>query len=155
MGQASFPIPWKRGLTRFLRVGRREGATLPQGEDRGVDGQLEQKRRKEPADHRSGDPLHHVGSGAGRPHHGQPIDTPGAAREAEPFEPPPGDAVPPNSGRLTAVPLRITSYNVCYTKLLRDLHSPDFNYDHWLWQKSSGIQQALLDNYNEIGQIKP
>ncbi len=42
-----------------------------------------------------------------------------------------------------------------YSKILiRDLHSPDFIYDYWLWRKSSGIRQALLDNYKEIGQIK-
>ncbi len=42
-----------------------------------------------------------------------------------------------------------------YSKILvRDLHSPFLQYDFGLWQKSSGIRQALLDNYNEIGQIK-
>jgi hypothetical protein len=42
-----------------------------------------------------------------------------------------------------------------YSKILvRNLHSPDFTYDYWLWRKSSGIRQALLDNYKEIGQIK-
>jgi hypothetical protein len=42
-----------------------------------------------------------------------------------------------------------------YSKILvRNLHSPDFMYDYWLWRKSSGIRQALLDNYKEIRQIK-
>ena len=42
-----------------------------------------------------------------------------------------------------------------YSKILvRDLHSPFLQYDFGLWQKSSGIRQALLDNYKEIRQIK-
>ncbi|MBW7991032.1 MAG: hypothetical protein FVQ84_13580 [Planctomycetes bacterium] len=42
-----------------------------------------------------------------------------------------------------------------YSKILvRNLHSPDFQYDYWMWRKSSGIRQALLNNYKEIGQIK-
>jgi hypothetical protein len=41
-----------------------------------------------------------------------------------------------------------------YTKILvRNLHSPDFWYDHWLWRKSSGIKQALLENYHEVRRI--
>jgi len=42
-----------------------------------------------------------------------------------------------------------------YSKIMvRDLHSPFLQYDFGLWQKSSGIRQALLDNYKEIRQIK-
>jgi hypothetical protein len=42
-----------------------------------------------------------------------------------------------------------------YSKILvRDLHSPFLQYDFGLWRKSSGIRQALLDNYKEIGQIR-
>ena len=42
-----------------------------------------------------------------------------------------------------------------YSKILvRDLHSPFLQYDFGLWRKSSGIRQALLDNYKEIRQIK-
>ncbi|MCP4609852.1 MAG: hypothetical protein GY845_14180 [Planctomycetes bacterium] len=42
-----------------------------------------------------------------------------------------------------------------YSKILvRDLHSPLLNYDFGIWRKSSGIRQAFLDNYKEIGQIK-
>jgi hypothetical protein len=41
-----------------------------------------------------------------------------------------------------------------YSKILvRNLHSPDFHYDYWLWPKSSGIRQAMLENYHEIGRI--
>jgi len=42
-----------------------------------------------------------------------------------------------------------------YAKILvRNLHSQDFWYDHWLWGKSSGIKQALLENYHETGRIQ-
>jgi hypothetical protein len=42
-----------------------------------------------------------------------------------------------------------------YSKiLLRNYHSPDFSYDHYLWRKSSGIRKALLNNYHEVGLIK-
>lgn len=42
-----------------------------------------------------------------------------------------------------------------YSKILtRNLHSPDFWYDHYLWGSSSGIREALLDNYHEIGSIE-
>jgi hypothetical protein len=41
-----------------------------------------------------------------------------------------------------------------YAKVLvRNLHEPDFWYDHWLWPQSSGIKQALLENYQEISTI--
>jgi hypothetical protein len=41
-----------------------------------------------------------------------------------------------------------------YAKILvRNLHSPDFWYDHELWRASSGIRQALLDNYREARTI--
>jgi hypothetical protein len=37
-----------------------------------------------------------------------------------------------------------------YSKILvRNLHSPDFWYDHRLWRKPSGIRQALLDHYHQ------
>ena len=43
-----------------------------------------------------------------------------------------------------------------YAKIMvRNLHSPDFWYDHEIWDKSSGIRQALMDNYREIGKIEP
>jgi hypothetical protein len=41
-----------------------------------------------------------------------------------------------------------------YSKILvRNLHEPDFWYDYYLWRKSSGIKQTLLENYHEIGRI--
>ena len=43
-----------------------------------------------------------------------------------------------------------------YAKILvRNLHSPDFWYDYQKWRKSSGIRQAMMDNYRETGTIKP
>jgi hypothetical protein len=43
-----------------------------------------------------------------------------------------------------------------YTKVLvRNFHSGDFWYDHELWRRSSGIRQALNDNYREIRRIEP
>ncbi|MBV8843430.1 MAG: hypothetical protein JO307_11525 [Bryobacterales bacterium] len=42
-----------------------------------------------------------------------------------------------------------------YSKILvRGFHAPDFIYDYYLWPKSSGIRQALLDNYRESGTIE-
>ena len=42
-----------------------------------------------------------------------------------------------------------------YKKILvRNLHSPDFWYDHEIWSRSSNIRQTLLENYKEIGTIK-
>jgi hypothetical protein len=44
--------------------------------------------------------------------------------------------------------------NLEYDRILvRNLNSPDFWYDHFLWEQPSGIRQALLDNYKEIGTI--
>jgi hypothetical protein len=41
-----------------------------------------------------------------------------------------------------------------YKKILvRGLHAPDFWYDNSLCPKSTGIRQALLDNYREIRTI--
>jgi hypothetical protein len=41
-----------------------------------------------------------------------------------------------------------------YAKILvRDLHSPDLQYDHAIWRQSSGIKRALLEYYREIGSI--
>ena len=41
-----------------------------------------------------------------------------------------------------------------YSKILvRNLHSPDFWYDHEMWTKSSGIREAITNNYREIGKI--
>jgi hypothetical protein len=43
-----------------------------------------------------------------------------------------------------------------YTKILvRNFHSGDFWYDHELWKTSSGIRQALEENYREIKRIGP
>jgi hypothetical protein len=43
-----------------------------------------------------------------------------------------------------------------YAKILvRNFHSPDFWYDHEMWDKPSGIRQAMMDNYREIGKIEP
>lgn len=43
-----------------------------------------------------------------------------------------------------------------YTKILiRNLHSPDFWYDHKSWKTSTGLREALLDNYTEVGKIEP
>jgi len=42
-----------------------------------------------------------------------------------------------------------------YSKILvRDYHAPDFAYEHYLWAKPSGIRQAMLDNYREVGRIR-
>jgi len=42
-----------------------------------------------------------------------------------------------------------------YSKILvRGLHHPDFVYDHYSWPKSSGIREALLNNYKETGRIR-
>ena len=38
--------------------------------------------------------------------------------------------------------------------LVRDFHQPDFWYDYYLWPKPSGIRQALLANYREVGRIR-
>ena len=41
-----------------------------------------------------------------------------------------------------------------YSKILvRNLDSPEFWYDNWLWPKSGGIKQAMLDNYHVAGKI--
>lgn len=41
-----------------------------------------------------------------------------------------------------------------YAKLLvRNLHSPDFWYDHFLMPRSTQIRQAIQDNYREVGRI--
>jgi hypothetical protein len=43
-----------------------------------------------------------------------------------------------------------------YTKILvRNFHSGDFWYDHELWKTSSGIRQALEQNYRETRRIEP
>ena len=43
-----------------------------------------------------------------------------------------------------------------YSKILvRNFHSPDFWYDDYLWDVPSGIRDALLENYREIGKIEP
>ena len=42
-----------------------------------------------------------------------------------------------------------------YSKILvRNLNSPDFWYDHYLWKNPSGIREALLENYQETGRIE-
>ena len=41
-----------------------------------------------------------------------------------------------------------------YAKILvRHLYSPDFWYDYWSWRQSSGIRQALQENYHEARRI--
>lgn len=41
-----------------------------------------------------------------------------------------------------------------YAKILvRNYHSPDFWYDHYLWAEPSGIRLALASNYHEVGTI--
>ena len=41
-----------------------------------------------------------------------------------------------------------------YAKILvRNLHAPDFWYDHYSWNRSSEIKQTLLKNYHEVGRI--
>jgi len=37
--------------------------------------------------------------------------------------------------------------------LVRDLHTPVFNYDYALWGKSSGVRNALLEHYRETATI--
>jgi hypothetical protein len=42
-----------------------------------------------------------------------------------------------------------------YSKILvRNLDNEVFWYDHYFWNRSSGLRQALRDNYQEIGRIK-
>jgi hypothetical protein len=42
-----------------------------------------------------------------------------------------------------------------YSKILvRDLHEHNFEYENDLWPTQSGIRQALLDNYREVGNIR-
>ena len=42
-----------------------------------------------------------------------------------------------------------------YKKILvRNFHSGDFWYDHEIWPKSSGIRQAMNENYRETEQIQ-
>jgi hypothetical protein len=42
-----------------------------------------------------------------------------------------------------------------YAKILvRNLHSPDFWYDHRMWRKSSQIKRTLLEHYREVGGIR-
>lgn len=42
-----------------------------------------------------------------------------------------------------------------YAKILvRNLHSPDFWYEYFLWSHPSGIRQALIENYREIRTIE-
>ena len=41
-----------------------------------------------------------------------------------------------------------------YSKILvRGFRDRDFIYDYYLWPQSSGVRQALLDNYRETGRI--
>ena len=41
-----------------------------------------------------------------------------------------------------------------YDKIMvRRLNYPDFNYDYFTWRESSGIRQALLDNYDQVALI--
>jgi hypothetical protein len=56
------------------------------------------------------------------------------------------------TGDFSGVILRLQERR--YAKiLLRNLHEPDFWYDHFLWRTSSNIRKTLLDNYYEIGRI--
>jgi len=42
-----------------------------------------------------------------------------------------------------------------YSKILvRNLQSPEFIYDHWMWPKSSNIRRILLEEYYEVRKIK-
>jgi hypothetical protein len=38
--------------------------------------------------------------------------------------------------------------------LVRNFHGTDFWYEHFSWPRQSGIRQALLENYREIGRIR-
>jgi hypothetical protein len=56
------------------------------------------------------------------------------------------------TGDFSGILRRIEEKN--YSKILvRNLHSPDFWYDHEMWNRPSGIRQALLENYREAGRI--
>jgi hypothetical protein len=58
-----------------------------------------------------------------------------------------------NTGDFSGILSRIAAKR--YSKILvRGLHAPDFVYDYFLWSKSSGIRQALLDNYREVRTIR-
>jgi len=57
------------------------------------------------------------------------------------------------AGDFSAILSRIAAKR--YSKILvRDYHEPDFAYEHYLWAKPSGIRQAMLDNYREVGRIR-
>jgi hypothetical protein len=63
-----------------------------------------------------------------------------------------GDRAAEGVGDFSGVLSRIAAKR--YSKILvRDFHDRDFIYDHYLWRKSSGIRQALLDNYHETARI--
>jgi hypothetical protein len=56
------------------------------------------------------------------------------------------------TGDFSGILSRIASKR--YAKILvRGFHDQDFVYDYYLWSKSSGIRQSLLDNYRETGTI--
>lgn len=43
-----------------------------------------------------------------------------------------------------------------YSKILvRKLYDADFWYDHYYWPEPSGIRRALMENYHEVGRIRP
>jgi hypothetical protein len=58
-----------------------------------------------------------------------------------------------STGDFSGILARIASHR--YSKILvRDFYEPDFWYEHFTWVKPSGIRQALLSHYREIGHIR-
>ena len=65
----------------------------------------------------------------------------------------PSSGCPNVIGDFSGILARIGSRR--YSKILmRGFHDPDFVYDYYLWSKSSGIRNALLENYRETGKIR-
>jgi hypothetical protein len=63
-----------------------------------------------------------------------------------------GDRGHSGIGDFSGIISRITAKR--YSKILmRGFHDRDFIYDYYLWPKSSGIRQALIENYRETGRI--
>ncbi len=63
-----------------------------------------------------------------------------------------GDRANGGIGDFSGIRGRIKQHT--YSKILvRNLHKPDFWYDYYSWKRSSGIRQALLENYREVRTI--
>jgi hypothetical protein len=75
----SGPVFEQHYAARGLAIG-----DYPDFVDRGIDDEFEQERCGDAADHRRGNTLHHVGTGARRPHDGKQADAGGERHELRP-----------------------------------------------------------------------